>query len=82
MFFVPSTELRVELASPEERARYERELDEYWSRKPELAQHTGYGGVYDRQYCAEARHRISEPEAWQPVPAADGSGRGATPSRG
>jgi len=55
VFFVPRQEVGVELASDEERARFKRELDAYWERKPGLAEHTRYGGVYDHQYRTEGR---------------------------
>jgi len=74
VFFIPRTELSVELASDEEQQKFVKDLDEYWGRKPELEQHTKYGGVFDRQYRAEARENAAEPAEWTPAPAADGSG--------
>ena len=74
VFFVPRDELTLEVATPAEQERYARELDEYWARKPEQEQVTGYGGVYDHQYRLESRayeaeHAPKRP-AYEPPPAA------------
>jgi hypothetical protein len=55
VFFVPREPVALRTASDEERARYIDELNAYWGRKPELRQHTPYGGVFDHQYRQESR---------------------------
>jgi hypothetical protein len=72
VFFVPRTELSVGLASKEEQAKFVKDLDDYWDRKPKLAEYTSYGGVYDRQYRAEARDHAADPAEWFAAAAADG----------
>ena len=66
VFFVPREETTLELASEEEQARFEQELNEYWARKPEQEQYTGYGGIYDHQYRIESRAYEAEHGAERP----------------
>jgi len=73
VFFVPREGIGVELASDEEQATFQRELTEYWERKPEQAEHTRYGGSYDYQYRTEARpHADADPQVEaEPRPSED-----------